>query len=105
MVPATTWHIRGRFHPQRIVEPALDQVELQLAVGDHQLIALALRLIDHSRKDCSAAAIIDMHPRRQRESVKEAKISGFPQGERCLAVKLHGPAYRSRGKSAIAGGQ
>src|SRR5688572_11836360 len=91
-MPLTIGHLFGRLNAQGIIEPTFYEIELQLAVGDRELISIALRHVGHPRDDRATAAGIELDPRRQRELVEESEVAHGSQRDRRRAVELGRPA-------------
>ena len=68
----------------RVVEPALDQVDLDPAPVEDDAVTLALRLLDHPREDRpSSARALGLDPGGERERVVEAEggdVAGIDEG-------------------------
>src|SRR5947207_12978302 len=77
MMPAARCQRFSRFDAQRVVEPALHEVELQPSADEPKLIAFSFRYIRHPRDDRSAAVFFNANPGGEREFVVEAKIAGL----------------------------
>ena len=68
-----------RLDADRVVEPALDQVDLHLAPLEHDAVALALRLVDHPRNDRAALRAVGLDPDADRELVVKAEAGDVAQ--------------------------
>src|SRR5947199_8641163 len=88
------------FNAKRIVKPPLNEIELQLASDNRQLIALALSHVRHTRNDRAAATVFNANPRPERELVEEAKLSRIRKLDVRLTIHHRRPAARTSSELA-----
>ncbi len=74
-----------RGDPDGIVEPSLDEVDLNLAPVEDDAVAVALRLVAHPREDRPPARAGRLDPGREREPVVEAEPRDIAGVERLCA--------------------
>jgi hypothetical protein len=80
------------FDADRIVEPALDEVNVKLAVYQDETISVRAIAVFHAREDGSAALALRENPGADGELVKEAEITHVARIDERLAVKDLGVA-------------
>ena len=76
------------FDPQRIVEPALDQIDLQASVFEHDVISVGMLGIGHSGKNRPAARPFWKDPGGQRKLVEKAKTAHVASTEESSSVEF-----------------
>src|SRR5262249_32400202 len=104
MMPAARLQAAHRFDAQGVVQPALDEVELELAPGELERVALVAVGVLRARDD-DAVAAARLNPRREREFVVEAEFADVARVDEALAVEVDRPADPARdvaGAAALA---
>src|SRR5437899_2421581 len=87
MMPTVRFQRGLRLHAQRVVEPALGQVDLDFSVRQLQAVAFALGRLDHARQDRAALVMLRINPRAGAELVVKTEGGGLIGVEESLAVK------------------
>src|SRR4051812_42573448 len=72
-MPAPQFHLANGLDAQCVVQPALDEVRLELATFDDERIAVAPRRVGHPREDRPTVPFLEPNPGRERELVVEAE--------------------------------
>src|SRR5262249_11530009 len=95
VVPATRLQAPFRFDPQGVVQPALNEVELELTSGKLERVTTTAVAVLGARND-GALAVARQNPCREREFVVETKVPDVAHVHESLAIEVGSPANTAR---------
>src|SRR5262245_30965161 len=91
-----------RLYAQCVIEPALNEVDLQLACFEDDAVAFALLGVGQPRQNRSSLRALRVDPRGEREPVVKAEIPDVTSVDEPRAVELDSLSDAPRGVSRLA---